>query len=171
MVKGLVRIVAMIGIPLAVVIGATTPALGAVAVPQSGHLKETSGAWFVGGSSLSYGSAVIETASGRAMKFTKTGGTICDAGGDCYPKGILVLTSGTNTCAGSPDKSTVVVTHCSGDTGIIWGEKTQNGHLRFINVHASSIVFNYLAGANNGTQFVLRTASPGNGFFEAFDFQ
>ena len=143
---------------------------GDVAVPQSGHLEESFGAWFVGGGSLSYGSPVTETVGGRAMNFTQTGGAICDAGGDCYPKGILVFTSGTNTCAGSPDSSNVVVTHCSGDTGIIWGEKTQNGHLHFINVHASSVVFHYLAGVNNGTQFTLQTASPGSGFLEAYDF-
>jgi hypothetical protein len=173
---GMKRFLALLAIP-AVLLGLPTAALAATAPVNTGqHLKETSGpGYYAGTGSLGYNATVSEEFGGRLMAFTPTGGTLCDAAGDCYPKGVLVFTSGTNTCAAAPNSPNIVqVEACSGGNGVTWAEKVTNGHDRFINIFWTNQdgIFQYLAGAGGGTAKAMFTANaaPGNGYLEAFDF-
>lgn len=132
-------------------------------VINSGHLEEASGpALFVGGPSLNYGANVMSMTGGRAMDFETTGGSICDSGGQCYPKGVLRFTSGTNKCAqGNAQDGEIYVAHCTFDFGILWGDKVTNGHHRYINVNASGVVFHYLGSFQTSDTFLaLVLANP-----------
>jgi hypothetical protein len=138
---------------------------------QSGHLKESFGAgYYVGTGSLNYGTPVSEEFGGRQMAF-QPDGSFCAPDGVCYTRGILRFTSGTNTCAQGSGTS-IDVGHCSGDTGIDWSEDFINGHIHFINDHASSGAGAdiFMGGLQNGGPLTLGRAGQPSGVLQAWDF-
>jgi hypothetical protein len=150
---------------------ATLDAYSARRVSQSGHLKESFGAgYYVGTPSLTYGSTVSEELGGRLMAF-HSDGTYCAPDGNCYTRGTLAFTSGTNTCAEGIGDA-VEVSQCSGIFGIEWAEKIVNSHIHFINTHESTAAGAdiFMGGLGCGCPLVLGRDGQPSGVLQAWDF-
>ena len=124
----------------------------------TGHIYETSGRYRVGAPSLDLYKSVVETRDGRVIE-------IVDAGGG-YRK--LRFQADTTKCVAASDSDKYVVVHLCDGNGVDWtivhldSNPFPNGHYNFQNREFNN---KFLAGANDGTRFHLKTQDQAGWYY------
>src|SRR5262249_51753831 len=146
-IRAVTRLLVILALPAAIL---------AVPLPASAanHLCETFGNYCVGAANLDPFTPVAERNPGRDIDKNSIGGQV-----DGLPRYELAFSADPSKCVAAANNLNDVVIHpCNGGSGVVWGQDSSSGHLRFLNQE----VFNangsrvYLCGHNNGTQFLLR---------------
>lgn len=120
----------------------------------TGHIRETFGSYSVGAPSIALYDPVMETTSGRVIDIVAAGN---------YRK--LEFDADTTKCVAAANNGADVVVHPCDGSGVDWAIiGLDSSHYAFQNREFNN---KYLAGANNGTQFQLKTWGQ-NGWYYNF---